>query len=87
MKLEIAEKLAKENWSKEQMNRDAAKALVAARDGKGKNLGDLFKREDNVQEEMERIYSDPAIPPQEKQKPCELQTSSGWVQQSWAHTV
>ena len=55
VKAEIASELAKDVWSKEAAKRAALDALAAAHAGTGKNLGDLFQREANTEQEQQRM--------------------------------
>jgi hypothetical protein len=69
VKLEIADSLAKDAWSKEAAKRAALAALDAAR---GKNLADLYEPEseplDNPDNLLQQILNDPKMTPEEKQK-------------------
>lgn len=52
VKLEIAAELARTEWSKEAAKRAALTALASAREGTGKNLGELFP--ESVEDKMRR---------------------------------
>ncbi len=55
VKLEIAEELARDVWSKEKAKRDAITALENARAGTGKNLDQMFEKEPPPPMDMEHL--------------------------------
>lgn len=81
VKLELATELAKDVWSEEAAKRAALDALAAARAGTGKNLGELFDREVN-KEQQQRMFQE-EIQRQMQQQQGSIVTESEDIPASW----
>lgn len=70
VKLEIAEKDAKEAWSKEAAKRAALDALAQAQAGTGKNLDQMFERElvKPTGNGLEELLNNPDLTPEQRQQ-------------------
>ncbi|MBA2540083.1 MAG: peptidylprolyl isomerase, partial [Deltaproteobacteria bacterium] len=76
VKMEIAAELARDTWSKEAAKRAALAALTSAREGTGKNLGDLYQEsmDDKLRrtiEQQQRGMGGAGMPPPEFELPDE----------------